>query len=160
MTALAEPKENLKRTGSADECFALLLVGAGLPGQKAQQVIQQRVEKGEWPIYLRTRNQKEMVPGKRVMFYVAGSGPSSQCVIGSAVIASVAGGSAALSLEIGASVTMRLILKEGRMFDAPVDVKARRGQLSFLRLKGKFWYTSLQGGSARMTRADWDLLHP
>jgi hypothetical protein len=144
-----------------EHCYALLLVAAGRPpGMSSEDVIKARLREGRWAIYDRTRYQQDMTPGRPVMLYAAGSGNAAQHVIGTALISSVVMSQVPDDDGDGPRVRMYLHLSRPRVFEHPVGLRQHRAKLSFIRLKGHFWYTSLQGGCARMTEDDWHVLLP
>ena len=99
-----------------------------------------------------------MIEGQRLLLYAAGNKNLSQHVVGVATIDKLNRNVATTSSDSPYQMPQpSLILELTRVLvlTQPFDVKSNRRELSFFRLPGHFWYTSLQGGCVPIGQRDW-----
>jgi hypothetical protein len=155
-------------------CYGLLLLAAdvSVPScdtgrgkaktKAAVDVIRERLSEKCWPINPKTRYRQDMLPGQRLLFYAAGQKALAQHVVASAVVHSLHKEdprykSRFVSASDGGA-NLFLQLDNISVFSEPRNLRILRRNLSFIQLKGHYWYTSLQGGSALLTAQDWAIL--
>jgi len=136
----------------------------GIKRQAAADVILERLAKGLWPIYPRTKRKKDLIPDRRLLFYAGGRKELSGHVLASAKILSLnPANDPRLVIDENYLISrpeLLIMLTDIKEFKPPVNLKQKRKQLSFLRLRGAHWGTSLQGGCAALNEQDWATLQP
>lgn len=148
----------------------MMLVAASTKGRKlrpdgshihigAADVIRYRLSAKQWPIFSNTRHKGLLFIGCPLLFYAAGNAIHAQHILGSARICKLLPGDLLNEAAIHdlPAVHTVLQLRECRFGVGP-SVKGLRKDLSFIRLKGHYWYTSLQGGCVPLSANDWRLL--
>jgi len=107
----------------------------------------ERIKNKSWPIFNRTRYRKDIRPGDVVIFYKAGS--IGQRFIGKAEIGS--------EVEKSGSIDYSVQLKNTQVWKKSVKIRNILHELAFIR-NPSVWGFHLQGGIARITERDHDLI--
>jgi hypothetical protein len=141
---------------SAQSCLAYL--------GDAYRLAMHRVERGQWPIYERTRNRNAFVPGLRLCVYIAGSGASGGLIVATATVRRVRPWRSGAALDPSAYATevphLVVELGDAGLLPTPVRFKDVLPRLSFAPADLSRWGPLLQGGSRRLSQEDWELMLP
>lgn len=145
--------------------YAIMLVASDPPLARggtgdALRLTKHRLERRQWPIYERTRNRNAFIPGLQVCVYIAGTGPSGGLVVATATVRRVKPWRTGAPIDPPAYATevphVVIELDDAHVLPTPVRFRDVLPRLSFVPVDLTRWGPLLQGGSRRLTRADWD----
>lgn len=144
--------------------FLLITTDGETEGGKrasARTLIDWRLERRRWPIYLGTRHKRTMQPGDLVLFYQGGNRPGRQHVIAQARIAEIIVPSRDEEFDppwlLSSAADQALVLDEVKKLENPVSIKSLMGEISILP-KMRFWGALLMGGCRKMTLEDYRVI--
>lgn len=131
--------------------------------EHAWYLVEARLKRGLWPIYVNTRNRRRLEAGKHLAFYVGGQGKHFGEIVATAVIRSVerwslSKGAVDPEKYLTAFADQVLRLESVIYLDQPVRLKNRVSVTSFAPTNMFRWGVVLMGGCRALTRRDWNLL--
>ena len=140
-----------------------------LDGEKvgAYAVLEHRLAHGIWALNKHTRHRKEIQPGAKVVFYVAGTVTPSKCFVASADVSGLADHFERADLPKYVRLeewlydipVYKVTLSNIEWFREPVDMRSIWSQMDLFKDKGLTnWGILLQGGARAISEADYDLI--
>ena len=123
----------------------------------ALEIARERLVAALWPIFQNTKYKAHMVPGRHLLFYIGGAGQLARHIVAHADIAKVLHPSHLprhLRSPYAPATSTVLQLRNIKEFERPIDLRAHRDALSFLRDAGPHWGLRLQGGCVPLTTDD------
>ena len=131
--------------------FILLTSDSGKP---AQEILNQRLKSRTWEIYDKTNLRNQLEEKSKVIFYLAGSGPSSQHFVGEAMIDKIIYANSSYSEEANTMIHSTLHFDQITNYQEPVSIKKILKKLTFITNPAKYG-TALNGGVRRITQKDY-----
>jgi len=134
--------------------FILLTSDSGKP---AQEILNQRLKSRTWEIYDKTNLRNQLEEKSKVIFYLAGSGPSSQHFVGEAMIDKIIYANSSYSEEANTMIHSTLHFDQITNYQEPVSVKKILKKLTFITNPAKYG-TALNGGVRRISEKDYEVI--
>ncbi len=134
--------------------FILLTSDSGKP---AQEILNQRLKSRTWEIYDKTNLRNQLEEKSKVIFYLAGSGPSSQHFFGEAMIDKIIYANSSYSEEANTMIHSTLHFDQITNYQEPVSVKKILKKLTFITNPAKYG-TALNGGVRRISEKDYEVI--
>lgn len=144
-----------------------ILIAADTPNSRgriipANDVVEERLCRGLWPLYSGTRNRKAIREGDVVLMYVAGKRHNAQSIVAEAVVSSntpVGRRRPAVDPEEVLSDAPEYVLKLSRIQAiGPVGIRPVLNRLSFKSSQSRNWGLLFAGGCRRITSKDYAVI--
>lgn len=118
------------------------------------------LNKGYWPLWAHTRNRKAIAAGDKIAVYLSGDGGSQ--IIATAKVHAIAAWNRAFAkdypLTLDGEAISVLLLDEVHVLPAPICVKDRLRDISFINAASSKWGVCFMGGTRAVTPADFAVL--
>ena len=129
----------------------------------ALELAKSRLDKGFWPLYVRTRDSGHISTGDRLAFYIGGTKRLSKQIIASACVENIEKwnlGSKYYDEEIYCTDLPEKILKLRKIeyLESPVSFRTILPKLSICPTNLRFWGIVLQGGVRKLDQNDRDII--
>lgn len=155
----------MSRTDIPAHGFVLVTVDPELAegGRAAAfDLVRWRLERGRWPIFKNTRCRRQMVPGSRLAFYVAGFGQHAGMIVATATLKAVHVSRRVNAVDPPHFLTdlpdSVLELSEVAFLDPPVSFRDVAPRLSISPKNPRKWGVIVQGGVRALSEKDWRLV--
>jgi predicted RNA-binding protein len=119
-----------------------------------------RLDKMKWPIYRRTSNKENIIPGDFCLIYIGGSKNLSKNIIAFSTVDQVIDDNTPVdNLDILTDYPEKILsFKNIYRFEKPVSFKKLLNDLEFVSKNRKYWGVFLQGGCKKICDHDFNLI--
>ena len=124
--------------------------------REAKDIFDERIKKNLWPIYHRTMQFRKVKENTEVIFYLAGTGKSSQNFIAKATVDKIIDPKERKNSSSG-KVKFFATFKNYKKFKSQINVRENLDDLTFIINKDKYGL-SFQGGVTEMDETSYNYL--
>tara|TARA_B100001778_G_C18527259_1_gene601821 strand:+ start:131 stop:571 length:441 start_codon:yes stop_codon:yes gene_type:complete len=124
--------------------------------REAKDIFDERIKKNLWPIYHRTMQFRKVKENTEVIFYLAGTGNSSQNFIAKATVDKIIDPKERKNSSSG-KVKFFATFKNYKKFKSQINVRENLDDLTFIINKDKYGL-SFQGGVTEMDETSYNYL--
>jgi hypothetical protein len=124
--------------------------------REAKDIFDERIKKNLWPIYHRTMQFRKVKKNTEVIFYLAGTGNSSQNFIAKATVDKIIDPKERKNSSSG-KVKFFATFKNYKKFKSQINVRENLDDLTFIINKDKYGL-SFQGGVTEMDETSYNYL--
>ena len=124
--------------------------------REAKDIFDERIKKNLWPIYHRTMQFRKVKENTEVIFYLAGTGNSSQNFIAKATVDKIIDPKERKNSSSG-KVKFFATFKNYKKFKSQINVRENLDKLTFIINKDKYGL-SFQGGVTEMDETSYNYL--
>lgn len=125
----------------------------------AQKLAEKRMQKGVWGLYPGTSNRLVIRAKDQVLIYLGGTGPNRCSVIARAKVGDVECPREAVFIDpinVEGDAADRILHLTDICEIAPVDIRQKLDDLSFIPANRKKWGVALMGGCRKISREDFE----